>query len=436
MTSLGGSPELAARQVLTRALEHVVGSTVNVPSNRPWSWDHQVCGFKSWFADWHCRLVFFKKATSVIPHHSPRALTPWPWNIRRCTDFQQPSAIDSDIACCGNARWVTTEWRTEAAESNQSLVSAKLLMCSFRSSFALKSQLLQDFQNALPQPQLATFVSKVSKNFADTAMCSAVAPALTGFVFAWEKRSAHYWQTFAVHFPQVGDIKTLLSNLQSARALSEEPLREAPPKNQDIPETESNQSLVSAKLLMCSFRSSFALKSQLLQDFQNALPQPQLATFVSKVSKNFADTAMCSAVAPALTGFVFAWEKRSPTVVDQVSLTGTAKLFAMDAWEPCSGSKDLVFSYSFAAWMGVPLQVLHRKSLTDECSVVSCFVPWSATVLTTCLNARMRSIFERREPVTRFGSAKKCFQFLNSSHLTRRFALSDVVGRRYAELRT
>ena len=155
---------------------------------------------------------------------------------------------------------MTTEWRTEAAESNQSLVSAKLLMCSFRSSFALKSQLLQDFQNALPQPQLATFVSKVSKNFADTAMCSAVAPALTGFVFAWEKRSAHYWQTFAVHFPQVGDIKTLLSNLQSARALSEEPLREAPPKNQDIPETESNQSLVSAKLLMCSFRSSFALR--------------------------------------------------------------------------------------------------------------------------------------------------------------------------------
>ena len=37
------------------------------------------------------------------------------------------------------------------------------------------------------------------------------------------------------------------------------------------------------------------------------------------------------------------------------------------------------------------------------------------TVLRTCLNARMRSIFERREPVTRFGSAKKCFQFLNSS---------------------
>ena len=27
-----------------------------------------------------------------------------------------------------------------------------------------------------------------------------------------------------------------------------------------------------------------------------------------------------------------------PTVVDQVSLTGTAKLFAMDAWEPCSGT--------------------------------------------------------------------------------------------------
>jgi hypothetical protein len=52
-------------------------------------------------------------------------------------------------------------------------------------------------------------------------------------------------------FSQVGDIKTLLSNLQSVRALSEEPLREASPKNQDIPETESDQSLVSAKLLMC-----------------------------------------------------------------------------------------------------------------------------------------------------------------------------------------
>ena len=59
-------------------------------------------------------------------------------------------------------------------------------------------------------------------------------------------------------FSQVGDIKTLLSNLQSVRALSEEPLREASPKNQDIPETESNQSLVSAKLLMCSFRSCSA----------------------------------------------------------------------------------------------------------------------------------------------------------------------------------
>ena len=35
-------------------------------------------------------------------------------------------------------------------------------------------------------------------------------------------------------------------------------MREAPPKNQDIPETESNQSLVSAKLLICSFRSCSA----------------------------------------------------------------------------------------------------------------------------------------------------------------------------------
>jgi hypothetical protein len=61
VTSLGGSPELAARQVLTRALEHVVGSTVNVSSSdRPW--DHHVFGgFKSWFADWHCRLVFFQE---------------------------------------------------------------------------------------------------------------------------------------------------------------------------------------------------------------------------------------------------------------------------------------------------------------------------------------------------------------------------------------
>ena len=111
------------------------------------------------------------------------------------------------------------------------------------------------------------FVSQSLHHFADAAMCSAVAPALTGFVFVWEKRSAHYWQTFAVHFPQVGDIKTLLSNLQSARALSEEPLREAPPKNQDIPETESNQSLVSAKLLMCSFRSCSAQENPLWPRF-------------------------------------------------------------------------------------------------------------------------------------------------------------------------
>ena len=97
---------------------------------------------------------------------------------------------------------------------------------------------------------------------ADAAMCSAVAPALTGFVFAWKKRSAHYWQTFAVHFHRLVTLKPYFPICNQSGPCQRNP-EGSPPKNQDIPETESNQSLVSAKLLMCSFRSCFAQKNQL-----------------------------------------------------------------------------------------------------------------------------------------------------------------------------
>ena len=103
------------------------------------------------------------------------------------------------------------------------------------------------------------FVSQSLHHFADAAMCSAVAPALTGFVFAWEKRSAHYWQTFAVHFHRLARLKPYFPICNQSGPCQRNP-EGSPPKNQDIPETESNQSLVSAKLLMCSFRSSFALR--------------------------------------------------------------------------------------------------------------------------------------------------------------------------------
>jgi hypothetical protein len=58
-------------------------------------------------------------------------------------------------------------------------------------------------------------------------------------------------------------------------------------------------SSLSAELLLCNFLSCFALKSQLLQDFQNALPL--LATFCRQSLQHFATmaiAAMCSAVAP------------------------------------------------------------------------------------------------------------------------------------------
>ena len=105
-------------------------------------------------------------------------------------------------------REAPTRSRTSQKMKATSSLSAELLLCNFLSCFALKSQLLQDVQNALPL--LATFCRQSLQHFATmavAAMCSAVAPALTGFVFAWEKRSAHYWQTFAVHFHRLVTLK-------------------------------------------------------------------------------------------------------------------------------------------------------------------------------------------------------------------------------------
>ena len=92
---------------------------------------------------------------------------------------------------------------------------------------------------------------------------------------------------------------------------------------------------------MCSFRSAFALKSQLLQDFQNALPQ--LATFVSKVSKNFADTYRSRFSAPQFVLWCFV-SVLFPTVVDQVSLTGTAKHPYIDLGSGPAGSNAITQS--------------------------------------------------------------------------------------------
>ena len=129
------------------------------------------------------------------------------------------------------------------------------------------------------------FVSQSLHHFADAAMCSAVAPALTGFVFAWEKRSAHYWQTFAVHFHRLATLKPYFPICNQSGPCQRNP-EGSPPKNQDIPETESNQSLVSAKLLMCSFRSCSAHENPPWPRFPqgNASAVSAGHFFVSKIS--------------------------------------------------------------------------------------------------------------------------------------------------------
>ena len=149
-------------------------------------------------------------------------------------------------------------------KSNQFLLSAELLMCSLHSWFPKKNRLSPRFPKRIASAD--HFLSPKSPAFCNNGRCRHVlscGPRFDRVCFCLEEKICALLADVCRPFSQVGDIKTLLSNLQSVRALSEEPLREAPPKNQDIPETESNQSLVSAKLLMCSFRSCFAQKNQL-----------------------------------------------------------------------------------------------------------------------------------------------------------------------------
>ena len=133
-----------------------------------------------------------------------------------------------------------------------SSLSAELLLCNFLSCFALKSRLLQDFQNALPL--LATSRRQSLQYFAImavAAMCSAVAPVLKGFT-ASEKAAAHYWQCFehvCNPFLQLGNIK--ISSLLQSGPCQKNPLRKGSPhKKQGFPENESNQFLISRALVV------------------------------------------------------------------------------------------------------------------------------------------------------------------------------------------
>ena len=93
-------------------------------------------------------------------------------------------------------------------KSNQFLLSGELLMCSLRSWFPKKNRLSPRFPKRIASAD--HFLSPKSPAFCNNGHCRHVlscGPALTGFVFAWEKRSAHYWQTFAVHFHRLVTLK-------------------------------------------------------------------------------------------------------------------------------------------------------------------------------------------------------------------------------------
>ena len=167
-------------------------------------------------------------------------------------------------------------------------MSAKLLMCSFRSCSAQENPPWPRFPQGNASAVSADhFLSPKSPAFCNNGRCRHVlscGPRFDRICFWLEEKIC--LADVCRPFSQVGDIKTLLSNLQSVRALSEEPLREAPPKNQDIPGTESNQSLVSAKLLMCSFRSCSAHENPPWPRFPqgNASAVSAGHFFVSKIS--------------------------------------------------------------------------------------------------------------------------------------------------------
>ena len=92
-------------------------------------------------------------------------------------------------------------------ESNQFLIS-RALVVQFPLLLCPKESAVARFSKRIASA--GHFLSPKSPAFCNNGHCRHVlscGPALTGFVFAWEKRSAHYWQTFAVHFHRLVTLK-------------------------------------------------------------------------------------------------------------------------------------------------------------------------------------------------------------------------------------
>ena len=156
-------------------------------------------------------------------------------------------------------REAPTRSRTSQKMKATSFLISRALVVQFPLLLCTKESAVARFSKRIASA--GHFLSPKSPAFCNNGRCRHVlscGPRFDRVCFCLGEKICALLADVCRPFSQVGDIKTLLSNLQSVRALSEEPLREASPKNQDIPETESNQSLVSAKLLMCSFRSCSA----------------------------------------------------------------------------------------------------------------------------------------------------------------------------------